>query len=149
MKHPFIQKLLLTGNSIAVLPLRVIAGLTLAAHGAQKLFGWFGGHGLSGTGAFFEDSLGLWPGVFWAFNAAAGEFFGGLMIAFGILTRVGAGLNAIAMGVAIALVHNSAFFASNNGMEYPLVLLAICSTLLIAGGGAYSVDRALLNTDQS
>jgi putative oxidoreductase len=66
------------------------------------------------------------------------------MIAFGALTRVGAGLNAIAMAVAILLVHRTAFFAANGGMEYPLVLFAISLTLLIAGGGGASVDRALL-----
>jgi putative oxidoreductase len=149
MKNQYIEKIVATGDSLALLPLRLIAGLTLAAHGAQKLFGWFGGYGLSGTGAFFQESLGLTPGVFWAFTAGAGEFFGGLMIAFGALTRVGAGLNAIAMAVAILLVHRTAFFAGNNGMEYPLILLAIAVTLLIAGGGGASVDRVLLKARQN
>ncbi len=144
MKKNITTKLLATGDSIAFLPIRLAAGTALAAHGAQKLFGWFGGNGLTATAGFFEESLGLVPGMFWAFNAAAGEFFGGLMLALGLFTRVGAGLNAIAMTVAILLVHRSAFFASNGGMEYPLMLLAASITLLIAGGGKYSVDRLIL-----
>lgn len=132
-----------TGDSLSLLPLRLAAGSILAAHGAQKLFGWFGGHGLSGTGAFFQETLGMAPGVFWAFNAGAAEFVGGLMIAAGALTRVGAALNVVTMAVAILLVHRSAFFAASGGMEFPLLLLAASVTLLIAGGGSASVDRAL------
>ena len=85
-----ISKLIRTHRSVALLPLRLGAGTILAAHGAQKLFGWFGGYGLAGTGGFFESQLGMSPGVFWAFNAGAAEFFGGLMLLAGALTRVGA-----------------------------------------------------------
>lgn len=144
MKNKLIAKLLATGDSVAFLPVRIVAGTVLIAHGAQKLFGWFGGGGLRATGEFFEQGLGLVPGVFWAFNAGAGEFFGGLMMVLGLFTRVGAGLNVIAMSVGILLVHRSAFFTSNGGMEFPLVLLAVSVTLLIAGGGKYSMDRNLI-----
>src|SRR5690606_30554533 len=142
MKKELFRKLIATGDSLAFVPVRLVAGTILAAHGSQKLFGWFGGPGLDGTAAFFEESLGLAPGLFWAFNAGAGEFFGGLMIATGALTRVGAGLNAIAMAVAVLLVHRQAFFASDGGMEYPLLLLAVSVTLLVSGAGGASVDRA-------
>lgn len=143
MKKNLFRKLIATGDSLAFVPLRLAAGTIFAAHGAQKLFGWFGGNGLNATGAFFEESLGLAPGIFWALSAGAGEFFGGLMIATGALTRVGAGLNAIAMAVAVLLVHRQAFFASDGGMEYPLLLLAVSLTLLVSGGGGTSVDRVL------
>lgn len=143
-----IKRMTKTSDSLALLPLRLAAGTILAAHGAQKLFGWFGGYGLAATGGFFENELGLVPGVFWAFNAAAAEFFGGLMILAGALTRAGAGLNVITMGVAVLLVHRSAFFASSGGMEFPLLLLAACVTLLVAGGGGLSVDRVVAERDR-
>ena len=138
-----LNKLAKTNDALSLFPLRLAAGTILAAHGGQKLFGWFGGYGLAGTGGFFENELGLAPGVFWALNAGAAEFFGGLMILAGALTRIGAGLNVVTMAVAVLLVHRSAFFASEGGMEFPLLLLAACVTLAIAGGGGASVDRAL------
>jgi len=144
MKNKYISKLISTGDTLALLPLRVGLGAILAAHGAQKLFGWFGGYGLAGTGGFFQETLGLSPGVFWAFLAGSGEFFGGLMLLLGALTRVGAALNVVTMAVAIGLVHRSAFFASNGGMEFPLLILLGSMTLLIAGAGGMSIDRALV-----
>lgn len=141
----FCKKLLNTHNSFAVIPLRLVSGVILMAHGAQKLFGWFGGNGLSATGEFFQETLGFAPGIFWAFNAGAAEFFGGLMILTGALTRVGAGLNIVTMAVAVLVVHRQAFFASNGGMEFPLLLLGSCVALAIAGGGTLSVDRTLAN----
>lgn len=143
MKNTLLKKIVATNDFFSLIPLRLVVGATLAAHGAQKLFGWFGGNGLSATGSFFEQNLGLAPGIFWAFNAGAAEFFGGLMIVIGAFTRVGAALNVVTMTVAILLVHRHAFFASDGGMEFPLVLLAACLTLFIAGGGAVSVDRSL------
>lgn len=143
MKSKLGQKLIATGNSIAFLPLRLVLGAILAAHGAQKLFGWFDGYGLTATGSFFQENLGLVPGVLWAFNAGAGQFVGGILLAAGFLTRIGAGLNVITMGVAVGLVHRQAFFASNDGMEFPLMLMAASLTLLISGGGGVSIDRML------
>lgn len=114
----------------------------MAAHGAQKLFGWFGGYGLKGTGGFFESSLGMSPGVFWAALAGSGEFFGGLLVLFGFLTRFGALNIAIIMLVAIFNVHSGAFFAPK-GMEYPLAILGMTIALMVSGGGRFSVDGAL------
>ena len=121
---------------------RLILGLVMAAHGAQKLFGWFGGYGLKATAGFFSEQLGLNPGLFWATLASSGEFFGGLLLLLGLATRFAAATIAITMVVAIATVHNSAFFAPA-GMEFPLTLLAISIALLIGGGGALSSDARL------
>lgn len=135
--------LLKTSNSYAFLPLRLGVGVVMTAHGAQKLFGWFGGHGLQGTGQFFAENLGLKPGVLMAAMAGGTEFVGGLLLLVGFLTRL-AGLSlAGTMAVAIITAHPSAFFASNNGMEYPLTLLLASLTLVIGGGGALSVDKNL------
>ena len=114
----------------------------MAGHGAQKLFGWFGGYGLAGTGQFFAESLGLKPGVLMAALAGGGEFFGGLLVLIGLMTRPGAALIGITMVVAIVKVHNSAFFLPA-GMEYVLALLAMSVALVITGGGKLSVDAAL------
>jgi putative oxidoreductase len=137
------ETLLKTNNSIALLPIRLGVGVTMAAHGAQKLFGWFGGHGLEGTGQFFAENLGLKPGILMAALAGGSEFFGGLLLIVGLLTRI-AGLSIVGtMAVAIVTVHSSAFFSSNSGMEYPLLILLASLTLTIGGGGAFSLDRKL------
>lgn len=115
----------------------------MAAHGSQKLFGWFGGYGLEGTGQFFAETLGLKPGVLMAALAGGTEFIGGLLLIVGLLTRVAGISLAGTMAVGIITVHSSAFFASNDGMEYPLTLLLASLTLAIGGGGAFSVDRKL------
>ena len=138
----YLNTLLKTQAGYEALLLRVPVGIILAAHGAQKLFGWFGGYGLEGTGQWMA-SIGLEPGYFMALLAGAGEFFGGLMLMFGLLTRVGAALNVVAMTVALFWVHFSqGFFLSNNGYEYALALLAATASLLVMGGGAWSVDSA-------
>jgi putative oxidoreductase len=116
--------------------------LGFAAHGAQKLFGWFGGYGLAGTGAFFE-SMGFRPGKLQAFLAGCGEFFGGLLVALGFLGPVGPALAAAVMVVAILAIHlKNGFFVTNNGYEVPLLYLASMSGLAFAGYGAYALDRA-------
>ncbi|WP_269525010.1 DoxX family protein [Coraliomargarita parva] len=136
--------LLGTTNSLAFLPLRIGVGLVMAGHGAQKLFGWFGGYGLQGTGQFFAENLGLKPGVLMAAFAGGTEFFGGVLLLLGLLTRL-AGLSLVGtMLVAIITAHPDAFFASDNGMEYPLTLLLASLTLTIGGAGALSVDRQLV-----
>ena len=123
--------------------LRVPVGLILAAHGAQKLFAWFGGYGLEGTGQWM-GSIGLEPGYLMALLAGSGEFFGGLKLVFGLLTRVGAALNVVAMAVALFWVHfANGLFLSNNGYEYALALLAATASLLVMGGGKLSVDKLL------
>jgi putative oxidoreductase len=114
----------------------------MAAHGAQKLFGWFGGYGLQGTAGFFADKLGLTPGIFWATLAGSGEFFGGLLLILGLATRFAALNTAVVMLVAIITVHNSAFFMPA-GMEFALSLLAMSVALVVSGGGALSADSKL------
>ena len=125
---------------IGFLVLRLVVGLTMAAHGGQKLFGWFGGYGLAGTGGFLE-SLGFRPGRVHAALAGAAEFVGGLLIALGLLTPVGSALVLAVMVVAIATVHlPKGFFVSDGGFEYNLVIMAAVAALAFTGPGAYSLD---------
>ena len=123
----------------ATLPLRIALGVIFMAHGGQKLFGWLGGHGLSGTAVFFAAKLGLAPGLLWATLAGIGEFGGGVLVLLGLFTRFGALMIAIVMGVAIAKVHWGSFFLPK-GIEFTFALLAAAVALLIAGGGKFSLD---------
>lgn len=126
-----------------LLLLRVVLGLTLAAHGAQKLFGWFGGYGLEGTGGFLE-SIGFRPGRWNALMAGATEAGGGLLLALGLLTPVAAASILSVMIVAAASVHLAkGFFASNGGYEYTLVLGLAALSIAFTGPGAWSLDAAL------
>lgn len=132
-----------TEQSSSSLPLRLIAGIIFTAHGAQKLFAWFGGYGLEGTGQWM-DSIGLAPGLIMALLAGSAEFFGGLLLILGFLTRPTSFVLAITMIVAIFSVHiNNGLFMSNNGYEFGLALIAITIALLIQGAGRYSVDSVL------
>jgi putative oxidoreductase len=125
------------------LALRLPAGLIFTAHGAQKLFGWFGGYGLQGT-AQWMDSIGLVPGILMALLAGGVEFFGGLALILGLLVRPTAVVLAITMAVAIAKVHlDKGLFMANNGYEFALSLLAISVALALSGAGRASVDRLL------
>ena len=123
----------------AVLAPRLVVGVVMLAHGAQKLFGWFGGYGLEASAGFFANQLGLTPGIFWAALAGGGEFFGGLLLIIGLATRFAALTVGITMVVATVTVHGGGFFAPE-GMEYTLTLLAVSIALLIGGGGALSFD---------
>lgn len=126
--------------SLGLLILRVVAGLTIASHGAQKAFGWFGGSGWAKTMAGYQGR-GLKPGWLWAALAAAGELGGGLALASGFLTPLGAAGMLGAMVMAIFMVHwRNGFFNSNRGIEFPLLMLASAVTIGIAGPGAYSID---------
>lgn len=132
-----------TDHSTAALALRIPVGIIFAAHGAQKLFGWFGGYGLEGTGQFF-GSIGLNPGYLMALLAGAAEFFGGLALIFGLLVRPAAASLAFTMLVAIFAVHFSkGFFMDKGGYEYALALFAASLSLLFSGAGRLSVDRAI------
>ena len=123
--------------------LRIVAGLTFAAHGAQKLFGWFGGYGLEGVGQWME-SIGLAPGYLMALMAGSAEFFGGLALILGLLVRPAAAMLAVTMLVAIVTVHlANGFFMSNNGSEFALALLAISLALVIEGAGKLSLDKRI------
>ena len=144
MNKQFTHILLNSTGSYAALALRVPVGLILAAHGAQKLFGWFGGYGLEGTGQWMA-SIGLEPGYVMALLAGSAEFFGGLALALGLLTRPAAVVTAFTMLVAIFNVHiDNGLFMANNGYEYALALLASTVALAIQGAGSFSVDKLLL-----
>jgi putative oxidoreductase len=126
---------------------RLAVGLAMAAHGSQKLFGWFGGHGLDGTGGFFE-SLGFRPGRFFALAAGASELAAGVLTAAGLLGPAGPALMLMTMLVAIATVHAAnGFFAGSNGIEVPFLYAVAAVTLALTGPGALSLD-ALLGIDR-
>src|SRR5215813_1172390 len=121
---------------------RVTAGLLLVPHGAQKLFGWFGGYGIEATGQFFASKLGLPASL--AVVAGLVEFFGGLMLALGLATRVVAALVVGLMAVAVLHVHLGAgFFWTSGGFEYPLFWGIVALAFVIRGGGRYSLDRLI------
>lgn len=122
---------------------RLALGLLMAAHGSQKLFGWFGGHGLAGTAGFF-DSIGFRPGKLFATVAAATEVLSGLLMAAGFLGPVGPALMLSVMIVAAVSMHwKNGLFAMNNGIEVPLLYAIGAVGLLLTGPGAYSLDAAL------
>jgi putative oxidoreductase len=128
---------------IGLLILRLVLGLTIAAHGAQKLFGWFGGAGLQGFGGMMEK-MNLRPGWLWALAGGMGEFAGGLLLALGLLTPVGSALVISGMMMAIAMVHLAkGFWNTNGGYEYNLVNVAAAMALGLTGPGAYALDAAL------
>jgi len=144
MSSKFTQALFDSNGGYASLILRVPVGLTLAAHGAQKLFGWFGGYGLEGTGQWMA-SLGLEPGYLMALMAGGAEFFGGLALVLGLLTRPAALVTAFAMLVAIFAVHiGNGLFMANNGYEFALTLFVVTLALAIQGAGRFSLDKVLL-----
>jgi putative oxidoreductase len=123
--------------------IRIVVGLTLAAHGAQKLFGTFGGRGLDGTGRMFE-ALGFRPGKLFAGVAGLGETGGGLALAFGLLTPLAAGVVAATMIVAIVSVHlDKGFFTHNGGYEFPLMIGAVALGIALTGPGKLSLDAML------
>jgi putative oxidoreductase len=125
-----------------LLLIRVVVGLILAAHGAQKLFGWFGGYGLRPTGSFLATT-GLRPGVLWAFLGGLSEFGGGVALALGFLSPLG-GVGVIAaMTTAALTVHWPRFWMSDNGIELTLTNGLVALGLALAGPGRYSVDAAL------
>jgi putative oxidoreductase len=129
--------------SLGLLLARLVLGLLMAAHGAQKLFGWFGGHGLAGTGGFFE-SLGFRPGRTFALAAGLAEFGGGLLLALGLLGPVGPALVLSVMIVAALTVHRAhGLFAMTNGVEVPLLYGAGALALALTGPGAWSLDALL------
>ena len=128
---------------IALLLIRITVGGILAAHGLQKLFGWFGGHGIRGTAGFLE-SLGFRPGRAYAWLLGGAELLGGIAFAVGLLTPLAAAAVAGVMLAAIAVVHwDKGFFAQAGGYEFPWALAMAAIALAFSGGGRYSVDHAL------
>lgn len=145
MNKQLLKNIFTTNNSIANIMLRIPVGIILTAHGSQKLFAWFGGYGLEGTGQWME-SIGLAPGFLMALLAGSAEFFGGIALLLGFLTRPAAIVSAFTMIIAIFSVHfSNGLFMSNNGYEFALTLLAVNVALAIQGGGKYSVDSAIAN----
>ena len=127
---------------------RVVLGVVIFAHGAQKLLGWFGGPGLGATLSTFRDQLRIPPAL--ACLAIAAEFFGGLGLIVGLLTRVAALGVAVTITVALLAVHlRNGFFMnwfgekSGHGIEYHLLVLALAAVLIVKGAGAFSIDAAL------
>lgn len=128
---------------LSLLILRLVVGLSFMAHGAQKLFGWFGGYGPKGTGSWME-SIGMKPGVVMAVVAGLMEFVGGLLLASGLLTILGAVLIILTMAGAIAKVHGkNGYWATANGYELNLLIVAVALAVALTGAGAYSLDALI------
>src|SRR5260370_41889229 len=129
-------------NSFALPILRAGLGIILLAHGCQKLFGLFGGMGLSGNAALF-DRLGYTPGMFWGTLVGCTELIGGILLVLGLFTRFAAAAVVIFMIVAVKFTSAKGFFWIAGGYEYPL-LIGICALFfLIRGGGQCSLDRMI------
>jgi putative oxidoreductase len=129
--------------SLGLLIIRLVIGVLFIGHGAQKLFGWFGGHGLKGTGGWFE-SIGMKPGVTMALLAGLAELVGGVLFALGLLTPLAAILIAATMFMAILKVHGqNGIWATSNGYEYNLTLLAVAIGIALIGPGQYAMDAIL------
>ena len=139
--------LLKTDNSVATFLVRVALGVVFFPHGAQKVLGWFGGHGFNGTLGFFTEKLGI-PLVF-ALLAIAAEFLGSMALMFGLFTRVAAFGIAAVMAVAMTMHWQHGFFMNwfgnqkGEGIEYHILALVMAIYLVIRGGGALSFDGAI------
>lgn len=130
-------------EDIFLLIIRLVVGVSFIGHASMKLFGWFGGPGLEGTGAWME-SIGIKPGVTMAFMAGSTELIGGILFGFGLLTPLAGILIAATMIMAIVKVHGpNGFWSTNNGYEYNLILLVIAMGIALIGPGHYSLDALL------
>jgi len=129
--------------ALGLLLVRLVVGLLFIGHGAQKLFGWFGGYGPKGTGGWM-DSIGMKPGIVMAVAAGLMELVGGALFASGLFTPLAAVLIALTMLGAIVKVHGqNGIWATANGYEYPLVLLVVVIGIALTGAGAYSLDAII------
>jgi putative oxidoreductase len=132
----------MTTLDAGLLILRVVVGVALVGHGTQKLFGWFGGHGRRGTGAFFE-MLGYRPGELFAVVAGASEAGGGALLAIGLVTPLAGAAVVGVMLVATSSLRGHGAWAMNGGWEYTVVLATVGATIALTGAGSASVDNAL------
>jgi putative oxidoreductase len=139
---PFMEPIYIALAPFTALALRLVAGLFLVPHGAQKLFGWFGGYGLEATGQYFS-SAGMANGYAIALSAGLVEFVGGLALAIGLLTRVSAAATTILLLVALSVHIPNGFFWTSSGYEYPVVWSLLTFSFWVNGGGAYSIDRLI------
>jgi putative oxidoreductase len=121
---------------------RLVLGLLMAGHGAQKLFGWFGGYGIAGTAGFME-ALGFRPGRLFTIAAAGSEVISGLLMALGFLGPIGPAIMLSVMIVAAVSVHWHGVFAASNGVEMPLLYATGAVALALTGPGRFSVDALL------
>jgi putative oxidoreductase len=129
--------------NFGLLIIRLVIGILFMGHGAQKLFGWFGGYGLKGTGGWLE-SIGMKPGVTMALLAGLTELVGGILFASGLLTPLAGIMIAATMVIGIAKVHGpNGIWATSNGYEYNLVLIAIAIGIALVGPGQYALDALL------
>jgi putative oxidoreductase len=126
--------------NLGLLIIRLVIGVLFIGHGAQKLFGWFGGYGLKGTGGWFE-SIGMKPGVIMALFAGLAELIGGILFTLGLLTPLAGILIAGTMVMAIIKVHaQNGLWATSNGYEFNLTLLAVAIGVALIGPGQYALD---------
>ncbi|GGH32000.1 DoxX family protein [Paenibacillus segetis] len=129
--------------ALGLLIIRLVVGLTFVGHGAQKLFGWFGGYGPKGTGSWME-SIGIKPGILMAVMAGLSELIGGLLFTLGLFTPIAAALIVITMLVAIVTVHGkNGFWSTGNGYEFNLIVIALAVGVALIGGGDYSIDAIM------
>ncbi|MDF2959603.1 MAG: oxidoreductase [Paenibacillus sp.] len=125
--------------NIGLLIIRLVIGISFMGHGAQKLFGWFGGYGPKGTGGWME-SIGIKPGVMMAVLVGLAELIGGLLFAAGVLTPVAAALIVVTMLGAIFKVHlANGYWVDKGGIEYPFVLAVLAIAIALIGPGAYVI----------
>ena len=124
---------------------RLVVGLFLVPHGAQKLFGWFGGYGLEATGQFFSEQLGYSNGYLAALGAGSVEFFGGLALALGLFTRPAALAVAVLLAVASTVHLGNGFFWTSGGYEYPVLWAVLAASFAVKGGGRFSLDSLVGN----
>jgi putative oxidoreductase len=128
---------------LGLLIIRLVMGVLFIGHGAQKLFGWFGGYGLKGTGGWFE-SIGIKPGVTMALFAGLAELLGGILFALGLLTPLAGIMIAGTMVMAIVKVHApNGIWSTSNGYEYNLTLLAVAIGVALIGPGQFALDAFL------
>ncbi|MBM7702766.1 DoxX family protein [Metabacillus iocasae] len=131
--------------SIGLLLIRLIIGISFMGHGAQKLFGWFGGHGIEGTGGFFE-SIGIKPGKQMAIIAGLTEFVGGALFILGLLTPLAAAMIIGTMIIAIVKVHGAnGYWVTQNGYEFNLFIIIVALAVALMGAGTYSLDMMIFN----
>jgi putative oxidoreductase len=130
-------------SSLSEVLLRVTAGAFLIPHGAQKLFGAFGGYGLEATADAFQTKIGFTYGYLAAFGAGSVEVFGGLLLALGLFTRFAAAAIVVFLVVAASMHIGAGFFWNKGGWEYPVLWATIALMFVVRGGGLYSLDRLI------